>query len=899
MGRGAGPDLLRRQNQEQEGRRCRRGEDMAISVKLQAFEGPLDLLLHLIEKDKVDIYDIPIVQITDQYMAYVREMGREDMEVTSEFLVMASTLLDIKAKMLLPRDRKDDEEEEGDPREELVNRLLEYKMYKYLAGELRDKEIEAGHSMVRKPDLPQEVQQYEPPINYEELLGDTTFKKLEETFRQVMRRHKNSIDPVRSTFGKIEREVISVESRTAEVLEQVRREKTLNFRSLLEAQASRTQVVVTFLVILELMKNQEILISQEEIGGEILIQEMTPEKKAALGKAATEQSMQDQQLSSRRKLRQQEREAAKRMLEGGEKPTPKSAWEVAMQAGAQSEAVAEEPAEESSADEPVKAEEELAGDAEKLPEEKEQPAAEKWPEAEKAEARDDTEDKNTGEVSEVLVELESVGRKEEQKQTDESGSVAEKSVPEAVSEEAPEEDVPGPDETVTEKSETESVQESEKELASAPLEEEEAEPDEELTEPETELAEEAEPEEEEQEEESVPEVMAESGPAGTAEEIVSAADDDDEPAEEPEDLSVNWEEIPESYGAIAADPELSRKLRRQSEEEDLFAQALQQVEAEEEQAKSEEEEKKEEIPEPVETADELDEEISEPEKSFGEEEVSENAERTALSGDFVYSVEEERAEMTGEAPEPEPEPAEEALESMPAERAQEPEPEKVQEEEPAAASGMDRESVISADSVREHETEEQSAAGTKVSPGSDLSPVRDTLLRSSELHEQQVQADVLAADEHARQAQQHSEQLHRQEGTVGSENPERRADMREIISASRDLIVESHLRARQSHELAGHPIFGLGEESGGRVPEGAAQPPVRKSGRSDPAGLVRQLRRQREKKRESRRGEGWNRSRSWQHSRRSCSPWATRWRSPSWRRRWRSPRRRSSRRREH
>ena len=106
---------------------------MAISVKLEAFEGPLDLLLHLIEKNKIDIYDIPIVEITAQYLDYIRQMQREDMNVMSEFLVMAATLIDIKCKMLLPKEVNEDGEEE-DPRAELVQKLLEYKMYKYMSS---------------------------------------------------------------------------------------------------------------------------------------------------------------------------------------------------------------------------------------------------------------------------------------------------------------------------------------------------------------------------------------------------------------------------------------------------------------------------------------------------------------------------------------------------------------------------------------------------------------------------------------------------------------------------------------------------------------------------------------------------------------------------------------------
>ena len=105
--------------------------NVSIPVKIQVFEGPLDLLLHLIEKNKLNIYDIPIVEITDQYIAYVEAMEEENLDVVSEFLIMAATLIEIKSRMLLPKEEK---EEEEDPREELVRRLLEYKIYKYAAG---------------------------------------------------------------------------------------------------------------------------------------------------------------------------------------------------------------------------------------------------------------------------------------------------------------------------------------------------------------------------------------------------------------------------------------------------------------------------------------------------------------------------------------------------------------------------------------------------------------------------------------------------------------------------------------------------------------------------------------------------------------------------------------------
>lgn len=126
---------------------------MGIPVKLQAFEGPLDLLLHLIEKNKVNIYDIPIVEITEQYMEYIRGIEKEELDVMSEFLVMAATLLDIKSRMLLPPEVTE-EGEEIDPREELVQKLLEYKMYKYMSYELRDKQEDASFHLFKEPTIP-------------------------------------------------------------------------------------------------------------------------------------------------------------------------------------------------------------------------------------------------------------------------------------------------------------------------------------------------------------------------------------------------------------------------------------------------------------------------------------------------------------------------------------------------------------------------------------------------------------------------------------------------------------------------------------------------------------------------------------------------------------------------
>ena len=253
---------------------------MAIPLKLQVFEGPMDLLMHLIEKNKIDIYDIPIVTITDQYLDYVHRMEHNDMNVTSEFLVMAATLLDIKSRMLLPREENEEGDEE-DPRDELVRRLLEYKMYKYMSEELKEKNRHAGMSYFRPQDLPEEVRSYVPPLNYEELIGDRTVQSLETVFKDVLKHKKSRVDPVRSGFGKIQKEEISIADKELYIRAYLAGHPHADFREMLELENSKEEIIVTFLVILELMKHQKIRITQEEAFGRILIDLIDPGEEKA------------------------------------------------------------------------------------------------------------------------------------------------------------------------------------------------------------------------------------------------------------------------------------------------------------------------------------------------------------------------------------------------------------------------------------------------------------------------------------------------------------------------------------------------------------------------------------------------------------------------------------------
>ena len=245
---------------------------MGITVKLEAFEGPLDLLLHLLEKNKVNIYDIPIVEITEQYMAYIREMERVDLNVMSEFLVMAATLLDIKSRMLLPKQETEEEQEAEDPRAELVRQLLEYKMYKCISYELKDRQMDAERVWFRSPMIPDEVAKYEEPVDLNELVSGVTLKKLNDIFQSIIRRQEDRIDPIRSKFGRIEREEVSLEEKMAYLGEYCRTHRSFSFRSILNAQSGKMEVIVTFLAILELIKTGSIHIRQDHIFDDIRIE---------------------------------------------------------------------------------------------------------------------------------------------------------------------------------------------------------------------------------------------------------------------------------------------------------------------------------------------------------------------------------------------------------------------------------------------------------------------------------------------------------------------------------------------------------------------------------------------------------------------------------------------------
>ena len=230
----------------------------SVTIKLERFEGPLDLLLHLIKRDEIDIYDIPIARITQQYLSYLELMRSLDLEVAGEFLVMAATLMRIKAKMLLPLPAVGDEEDEGDPREELVQRLVEYRQFKEAANTLKTKEDER-RQLHERGMVPSEDDAGPLP------LAPATLFDLLAALNRVLARVS-----VPSVYD-VEAEAYAVEDKIAMLVETLEQRGTVGFEELLLRCRSRNEMVVTFIALLELVKLGHAQIVQDENFGDIQI----------------------------------------------------------------------------------------------------------------------------------------------------------------------------------------------------------------------------------------------------------------------------------------------------------------------------------------------------------------------------------------------------------------------------------------------------------------------------------------------------------------------------------------------------------------------------------------------------------------------------------------------------
>ncbi|MFW6151919.1 MAG: segregation and condensation protein A [Verrucomicrobiota bacterium] len=230
-------------------------------VELEVFEGPLDLLLYLIKKEEVDVYDIPVGRITNQYMEYLKLMEMLDLNIAGEFIVMAATLMMIKSRMLLPvEDRPEVEEEEEDPRWDLVRQLVEYKKFKDAANSLQEKEeLRDGVFGATGTHVAYE------PEDTGSVLQDVSIFDLISAFREVLR------NAPEDDFGDIYQDRFTVADKIDYVLEMIRANQKARFSRLFSGRASRHEIICTFLALLELLRLRQIGVAQEEQFGEIVI----------------------------------------------------------------------------------------------------------------------------------------------------------------------------------------------------------------------------------------------------------------------------------------------------------------------------------------------------------------------------------------------------------------------------------------------------------------------------------------------------------------------------------------------------------------------------------------------------------------------------------------------------
>ena len=232
---------------------------MSYKVKLEVFEGPLDLLLYLIKRDELDIYDIPITTITAQYLEYLNLMEMLDLDVAGEFLVMAATLMQIKSKMLLPPDPAGLETQEEDPRAELVKRLLEYKSFKEAAERFRGYEEQRGRIFSRFGVEPEPVEDGDSPF------VEVTLFELISAFAKVLK------DIPKDTFHEVMKDEFTVADKVHEIFHRLKSESKIYFSALFKAAKNKYEIITTFLALLELIRVKEVIARQDSQFGDIEI----------------------------------------------------------------------------------------------------------------------------------------------------------------------------------------------------------------------------------------------------------------------------------------------------------------------------------------------------------------------------------------------------------------------------------------------------------------------------------------------------------------------------------------------------------------------------------------------------------------------------------------------------
>ena len=238
-------------------------------IKVADFEGPFDLLLHLIKKNKMDIYNIEIYKITNQYLRYLDEMKEMDLEITSEFIVIAATLIEIKSKSLLPKVKVEDENEE-DIENKLKLRLIEYKQIKAVSSFFKERHINSGEIYSKKPEII-EIEEEKAPKSNEDIFKNLTLIDLYNIYNNILDTYHNKQNNINVVQRKIYTDKYKVEDKMKELLDRFNNTNVIEFRSIIKESESKLETVVTFLALLELIKLRVIIAYQEGNFKEILM----------------------------------------------------------------------------------------------------------------------------------------------------------------------------------------------------------------------------------------------------------------------------------------------------------------------------------------------------------------------------------------------------------------------------------------------------------------------------------------------------------------------------------------------------------------------------------------------------------------------------------------------------
>lgn len=244
----------------------------SIPIRIDAFEGPFDLLYHLIEKNELDIYDIPIALITEQYLAFLENAENKLMDSMSEFLLMAATLLEIKSKMLLPKPQKGEQEDGPDPRAELVVKLLEYKRFKTITKELRERQEQAAMLYFKDADSNiKALYGASEELSLSDFLQGVTMNDIYKAFEEVMQKKEMKIDRIRSSFNAVERDLYTIEEKIDYISDLLVIHRCVSFHSIFREDSRKLEIVVTFLALLELIKRKQVNVFQNSPFEEILL----------------------------------------------------------------------------------------------------------------------------------------------------------------------------------------------------------------------------------------------------------------------------------------------------------------------------------------------------------------------------------------------------------------------------------------------------------------------------------------------------------------------------------------------------------------------------------------------------------------------------------------------------